>query len=162
MSNLQMRSKRSLGIILLAISSVVLASALFIDLFLGFDPCILCIYERVPYVFIMFFSIILIFNHLYIRSLLLIIAFITLIGGSLAIYHVGIERNLWKATSQCSQSFDMNEYATLEDFKKHLDTARIGDCSKPALRILGLSLAEINVIMNMLLLIFTLLSFRKL
>ncbi|MDX1916522.1 MAG: disulfide bond formation protein B [Rickettsiaceae bacterium] len=156
------RSGQRIGIFLFFISCFVILAALFIDYVLGFEACILCIYERIPYGFIAIFSLLLFLIPSRLKLLLLLNMLCFFIGESIAVYHVGIERNLWNPSSQCSSQFSISDELSLEDFKNHLHNAKLGDCSKPAMHIIGLSLAEINMILNFVLIIFLILEYRKL
>jgi len=131
----------------------ILLSALVIDKILGFDPCILCFYERIPYGVVALISGAGYFSTPKYRWVFLwLIAFSAAVGAGIAIFHTGVEREWWSPTSHCTPHVHLNDSTTMEDFLSQLDKAPIGDCTKPALRILGLSLAEINVILNLLLL----------
>lgn len=136
-------------------SVICLTSAFIIDKYLGFDPCILCIYARVPYFVILFLSFIglIFYTREKVRSIMLqLITLSVIVGAAIAIYHTGVERDWWNPTINCSPTIDMGKDMNLEDFLNQIDKAPIGDCSKPAIRLLGLSLAEINIIINFLLL----------
>lgn len=138
---------------LFAASICVLLSALVIDKILGFDPCILCIYERIPYGIVALICGVGYFSDAKHRWIFLwLIALSAAVGAGIAIFHTGVEREWWSPTSHCTPHVHLNDSTTMEDFLSQLDKAPIGDCTKPALKILGLSLAEINVILNLLLL----------
>ena len=75
----------------LFISLASLISAYFIEYFLGYQPCNLCLLERIPYAL----SIIIIlanfkfkFND---KSILLVLIIIFVVSALLSIYHLGIE-----------------------------------------------------------------------
>lgn len=131
----------------------VLVSALFIDYYLDFDPCVLCVYQRIPYVIILFASLATFFVDPKHRLNILLLISVAVIGGvGVAIYHTGVEQAWWNPTTRCVPHIILQENTTYDDFMKQVNAAPIGDCSKPAFRILGFSLAEMNVIINLLLL----------
>lgn len=134
-----------------AISAISIISALYIDKMMGFDPCPLCIYQRIPYILALFISIMAIFLRNYHGFFLQILIFIFITGAGIAIYHTGIEKHWWQKSSICKAEVKIGEYTNLEEFKSMLDSAPIGDCSKPAIRIVSFSLAEINTIISFIL-----------
>lgn len=137
------------GFIIVSLSVII--SAFYIDMILGFDPCILCLYQRIPYAVILLLSIIaIIFPKLEYKSLLGI-SFALIIGAGISIYHTGIEKHWWDPTSKCIASVKIGENTSYQDFLLQLNSMPIGDCSKPAFHILSLSLAEMNIIVNFIL-----------
>ena len=75
----------------------------------------------------------------------------SIIGAGIAIYHTGVERSWWQPTSSCSPSIRLGENTNLDDFMNQLDNSSIGDCSRPAFYVFGLSLAEGNIVLNFIL-----------
>lgn len=139
----------------------VLVSAFSIDWLLGFDPCILCYYARIPYGVLLVLSLLSLKIRARFRPYLIGLMIITVIAGlSIAIYHTGVERDLWDPTTHCSPNITIGENTTLEEFRKQLDNAKIGDCSKPAFHVLGLSLAESNIILSFVLLVYFVMLLR--
>jgi disulfide bond formation protein DsbB len=143
--------------------SSILIIAFAIDKILGYDPCILCLYERIPYAVIAIISGAAYFADEKYKKISLYLIFITALAGfGLATFHTGVEREWWSPTSHCTPHVHLDDTTTMADFLSQLDKAPIGDCAKPALKILGLSLAEMNVILNFLLLVimYKLIRFR--
>jgi len=79
---------------ILIISILALTSAYFIEYFLGYQPCNLCLLERIPYVL----SIIIILADFKIKfndkHSLLVLIVIFVVSAFLSIYHLGIEQGL--------------------------------------------------------------------
>ncbi|MDX1923724.1 MAG: disulfide bond formation protein B [Rickettsiaceae bacterium] len=147
---------------LLAFSLLTLSTAFFIDIVLGFDPCILCLYARIPYVIMIIISIAaLSFNKINAKYLLFAALLTSILALSLAIYHTGVELHLWESAMKCSSEVMLEENTSLEEFKKSLENAKIADCSKPAFTILGFSLAQINILINGIITILVLWVIRK-
>ena len=77
-------------IFILLILSIFLVGAYIIEFGLGHEPCNLCLYQRFPY----FISIILILSIFFIKksqkTILMILALVSISGAALAFYHVGI------------------------------------------------------------------------
>ena len=136
-------------IVILAIISLTIISALIIQYWLGHEPCTLCLYERVPY----FLSILLIIKILlfkkYEKITLLILSLVFLSSAALAFYHFGIEQGFFEESFVCSvenQSNILSKEQLLKELNKNIIS-----CKEVTFRILGLSLAAINTILSVLL-----------
>ena len=78
-----------------------LIAALYIEYILGFKPCILCIYQRIPYAIAILISLIAFFYGN--RNILLIILGLTFLSGFLLSgYHVGIEKGIIEPLFSCT------------------------------------------------------------
>ncbi len=138
---------------LLAFSIAVILSALVIDSLLGYEPCILCLYERIPYILISLISFASFFYATKVKRILLQLCCLCAFSGAgIAIYHVGVEKTWWHPSSKCVPDTNFGEIDSLEEFKNKLQSSKLGDCSKPALKILSFSLAELNLMMSLLML----------
>ena len=137
--------------IILLFSFIALASAYFIEYVLGYQPCNLCLIERIPYGL----SIILILMIFFLKkekeffTLLLIITFI--FSLAISIYHLGIEQGFFQESAVCSIK-NFSEDITKEDLLKQLSQKTIS-CKDVTFRIFGLSLTSINIVINLLFII---------
>ena len=138
-------NKKNLFIILIIIV-LVLISTFVIEYKLGFQPCKLCLYERIPY----FISILLIskifFTKSYERLTLLLLSLVFIISSILAFYHFGIEQGFFKESLSCTTG-NLSETLTKEELLKQLSENTIS-CKDVNFRIFGLSLATINTIFS--------------
>ena len=129
-------------IVILAIISLTIISALIIQYWLGHEPCKLCLYERIPY----FLSILLIVKILFIKRYskitLLILSLVFISSASLAFYHFGIEQGFFNESSACTAE-DLSKILSKEELLEELKQNSIS-CKDVSFRILGLSLAAIN------------------
>ena len=130
--------------IIFIISLLSLLIALYIEFFLGYQPCKLCIYQRIPYliaIFLTFLGISYSKNLIWLYALLLIFFFSSLLSG----YHVGIEQKIFEEFSGCTGSslniIDKNELLKLLNSK-------VNSCKNVDFRIFGLSLATINFLLS--------------
>ncbi|MFL2854044.1 MAG: disulfide bond formation protein B [Candidatus Pelagibacter sp.] len=146
-------SKNLLIKFIFLISSIALASAFFIEYKLGYQPCNLCILERIPYLL----AIILIllnykFNHLekYFLILLIIVFFIATI---LSLYHLGIEQGLIQESMVCDLKSGSN-LLSKEDILKQLQEKSVS-CKDVTFKIFGLSLTTYNILISLLITIYT-------
>ena len=130
--------------IVFIISLLSLLIALYIEFFLGYSPCKLCIYQRIPYlvaIFLAFLGINYPKNLIWLYSLLLIFFSSFLLSG----YHLGIEQGIFKEFSGCTGDslgiIDKNELLKLLN-------SEVNSCKNVDFRIFGLSLATINFILS--------------
>ena len=88
-------------IIIFSLSSFSLIAALYVEYILGFKPCILCIYQRIPYAIAILISLIAFFIGN--RNILLIILGLTFLSGILLSgYHVSIEKGVIEPLFSCT------------------------------------------------------------
>ena len=143
--------------IIFIISLLSLLIALYIEFFLGYSPCKLCIYQRIPYliaIFLTFLGISYSKNLVWLYALLLIFFFGVILSG----YHFGIEQEIFKEFSGCAVNsmniIDKNELL------KSLNTES-NSCKNVDFRILGLSLATINFLLSFIIFILILKVIRN-
>ena len=130
--------------IIFIISLLSLLIALYIEFFLGYSPCKLCIYQRIPYltaVFISFLGINYSKNLIWLYLLLLIFFLSFVLSG----YHLGIEQEVFKEFSGCTGD-SLNIIDKTELLK--LLNSEINSCKNVDFKILGLSLATINFLLS--------------
>ena len=140
---------KSLYLLITAISIFTLLSAVYIEYILGVKPCVLCIYQRVPYmiaIFFCFYGYYNLKNKLWIY--LLVITF--LLSAILSGYHVGIENNIFKEFSGCtSNNTDIiNKDELLNSLKETQP-----NCKDVTFKLLGFSLATINIFLSIIIVI---------
>ena len=130
--------------IVFIISLLSLLIALYIEFFLGFRPCKLCIYQRIPYlvaIFLTFLGISYSKNLIWLYALLLIFFSSFILSG----YHVGIEQEIFEEFSGCTGNslniIDKNELLKLLN-------SEVNSCKNVDFQILGLSLATINFLLS--------------
>ena len=124
-------------------------SAYFIEYVLGYQPCDLCLYERIPY----FLAILILlvnfkYNNLE-KHVILFLAIIFFIATILSLYHLGIEQGLIQESLLC----DLKKGANIIDkseILKQLQQKNIS-CKDVAFKIFGLSLTSYNIIISLLL-----------
>ena len=136
-------------IVILAIISLTIISALIIQYWLGHDPCKLCLYERVPYFLSMLLIIKIIFIKKNERVILLILFLVFMSSTALAFYHFGIEQGFFSESLACTTE-DLSKTLSKEELLEQLKQNRIS-CKDVSFRILGFSLAAINTIFSLIL-----------
>ena len=129
-------------IILFCLSSI--CYAFFVEYILGYKPCILCKYQRLPYILTLIIGLIGFVKPLNKRVIFFI--FLTfLISMTLSGYHVGIEQELYQSIFNCSD----NNLSILEEGKL-LESLNVinPDCRNVNFAIFGVSLATINFVLS--------------
>ena len=135
--------------IIFIISLLSLLTALYIEFFLGYKPCKICIYQRIPYliaIFLTFLGISYSKNFIWLYALLLIFFSSFLLSG----YHLGIEQEIFEEFSGCTGNsldiIDKNELLKMLN-------SQLNSCKNVDFRIFGLSLAAINFLLSLVILI---------
>ena len=137
--------------IIFAISVIAIISAYFIEYILGYQPCNLCLIERIPYAL----SLILIVSNFVFKKMekfiiiLLILVFI--FSFLISIYHFGIEQGFFEESSVCGLRNSL-EIISKEELLKQLNERNIS-CKDVTFRIFGLSLTSINIFISLIIII---------
>ena len=139
-------------IIIFVFSLFSLLIALYIEFYLGYSPCKLCIYQRAPYliaIFITFLGISYYKNLIWLYFLLITFFLSFLLSG----YHFGIEQEIFKEFSGCTGNsiniIDKNELLKLLN-------SEVNTCKNVDFKIFGLSLATINFLLSFIIFILVL------
>jgi disulfide bond formation protein DsbB len=114
---------------------------------LGFEPCELCLKQRFAFYAALPLSASAIFlarngQSGAAKAVLGLLALIFAGNAALGLYHAGVEWKLWAGPSDCTGDFV--KPATMEDFRRQLQSVHVVRCDVPALKILGLSLTFWN------------------
>ena len=127
-----------------------LTAALFSEVALGLEPCILCIYQRIPFVIGVLLGIAGLFLRNKPAALNALIGFLGLtflVNSGIALYHTGVEQKWWvSAVEGCSvPSFSDEPQSMLENIL----SAPTANCAEIPWQdpILGLSMANYNVLL---------------
>jgi disulfide bond formation protein DsbB len=125
----------------------------------GFNlpPCRFCIYERYPYVLAFVLSLIGIGKEAWVSPLKKLLAIVFLGSTILTAYHVAVEHAWVPSPVACQSDLKINSTTTIQDLKVQLLTQpRVTPCHVAPLKILGLSLAEYNLLLSLGLVVFCL------
>ena len=144
--------KKTNNILLIFLFSIILASliaAFIIQYGLGYQPCKLCIYQRIPYILSIFLIIELIFFKKNEKTTLLLLSLTFIASIILSFYHLGIEQGFFTESFVC-ESKNLSETLTKDELLEQLKQNAIS-CKDISFKILGLSLASINFIFSLIL-----------
>jgi len=126
-----------------------LISAFIIEYKLGHKPCKLCLYERIPYFLSTFLILKLLVTQGYEKITLFLLCLIFFVSSALAFYHFGIEQGFFEESLSCFSN-NLSESLSKEQILKELKQNNIS-CKNVSFKILGFSLAAINVIISFIL-----------
>ena len=140
------------------ISLVTISGAYILEFFYNFPPCELCIYQRIPYFFILFICIISFFMeykniHFYSIFFLFFTSFL------IAFFHSLVERGFVEYGSGCTSS--VGNFESIEDLRMHLDSVPLTKCDEILFSVMGFSLANINTIISLSLVLFNIYFVRR-
>jgi len=136
---------RAVPLGVMAASVVALGSAYVAEYGFGLKPCVLCLYQRVPYGLAGVLALAaLSFPRGATRANLVAgCAFLFLIGGGIAFYHVGVEQHWWASAAGCGGTLPLDMSAS--DLRAALMEPPDPACDAPSWTFLGLSMATWNV-----------------
>lgn len=121
--------------------------------FLGYKPCILCLYQRIPFA-IIFFSAIIAFKFQKTTRFFAYLCVLSIIANLFVSgYHSGVEHGVFDGPKNCVSTNIANVSSTAE-LKKIIESTETVSCKEPALKIFGISMAEWNFIWNLCLLLY--------
>ncbi len=133
------------GVLILLICLGALSVALYVEYVVGIEPCILCLYARIPYVAAGLFSLFAIIGRpgsFTQQAALTGCAIAFLAGSSISFYHFGIEQHWWESACSSTQSLNMS----LQDLKASIMSEPLKPCDKLDWIMFGLSVTVYNTI----------------
>lgn len=151
---------------ILLLGSATIAAAWFFELVLGYQPCKLCLEQRIPYyIGLPVTAIALALSKLglarlglarpalslnLLRLVLLLLALVFLIGSALGAYHAGVEWALWPGPADCGGKSQIGPKNAV-DLLGALKATQVIQCSQAAWRLFGISMAGWNALISALL-----------
>lgn len=145
---------------LIAIGGGVLATAYFFQYVLGLAPCILCLLQRWPYVLAIGLGV-LAWRVPAARPAVYFWATVTfLVGGGVAIFHVGVEQAWWLGTSACGGAAFQQGMTAQQMVADLLATPPVA-CDQVAWDLFGISMAGFNVMLSAGLVVVCAWAFRR-
>ena len=137
--------------IIFLISLISIIFAYFIEYILGYQPCNLCLIERIPYGL----SIILIISNYFFnknkRFIILLLTLIFAFSILISFYHFGIEQGFFEESAICGLK-NTSDIISKEELLKQLQTKNVS-CKDVTFRIFGFSLTAFNIVISLILII---------
>ncbi len=128
-------------------SALALAAALASEHLGGLRPCILCLYQRWPYVAAILLGLsglVLRDRPQPLRGVLALAGIAFLVGAGIAAFHVGVEQHWWEGTASCGGTLETG--LTLEELREKLLGTPVVRCDEVAFALFGISMAGYNLI----------------
>ena len=141
------------------ISLISIFSAYFIEYILGYQPCNLCLIERIPYglsIFLIILNYILRKNEKFIILLLILIFVFSLL---ISTYHFAIEQGILDESTVCGLK-NTSDIISKDEILKQLQLKTIS-CKDVTFRVFGFSLTVINMIISLFLITILVKVFKK-
>lgn len=136
-----------LGLMFAVISALALASALIAQYGFDLQPCILCLYQRVPYAVVMILGGAAYFvPRRFSSALIALIGVVFAIGAGIAFFHVGVEQQWWMGTESCSTTLDTS---SIEALRAQILGTKAARCDEVQWSLFGISMAGYNVLMSL-------------
>ena len=126
-----------------------IGAALFMQQVVGIQPCVLCVYQRVPYVLVgMLVLAALVFGrHRRLRVwLLALIVAAMLVDCGIAVFHVGVEQHVWHGSPGCGVPAPA---ASVDELRAQLLNGPIVRCDEVSWSLFGISLAGYNILITL-------------
>lgn len=141
------------GSVCLFTAIAIILGALAFEYIGGFKPCPLCLQQRYAYyvgIPLLFIALILLSaeNRPFAIALLFFVSMVFLANSAFGVYHAGAEWGYWAPPTTCGSAGESLEGGA-KNLLAALQNVNVVDCGKPALIILGLSLAGWNAIISL-------------
>ena len=137
--------RKSIYTLIFIYSIIAILSAIYIENVLGYLPCQLCIYQRIPFVVAIFICFL---GYNYFKSDKILIALILLfaLGAVISGYHFGIEKGIFEEYGGCT-----NTNIDILNKEKILETLGMAkNCKNVDFTVFGISLAGLNFLISLL------------
>lgn len=139
--------KLNISLMLFLVSSVALGSAYISQYGFGYEPCIFCLYQRIPYFVVIGLSLVSLFLKGRAKLFcILLCAGAFAVGAGLAFYHVGIEQGVFALSSGCEVGSEIP--STIEEMTAQLMGKPNVPCDKAQFVFLGISMAGWNFLFS--------------
>jgi len=145
-------NKKKFYLFILFYSLLAIFFALYVEHVLEYKPCKLCLYQRVPYIIAIFISFVG-YNYFKNDKILILIVVIFSISVLISGYHYGIENNIFEEFSGCTAS--TLEIIDKSELLKSLND-NVPSCKDVNFKLFGISLAGINFLLSLLIVIYSL------
>ena len=146
-----------ISILIISFASIIVAY--YIEYVLGYQPCNLCLIERIPYglsVFLIFLNYLFKNNEKFIVLLLILVFGFSLI---ISLYHFGIETGIIEESKACGLKDNVNLFEK-EEILQQLREKTIS-CKDVTFRIFGLSLTTINILLSLIIAVILIKIFKN-
>jgi disulfide bond formation protein DsbB len=127
---------------------------MFLEHVMDVQPCILCLWQRVPFVVAGALAALALLPALPAgarRGLVVLCGVAFLVNFGIAVFHVGVEQHWWEGTAQCTAPAG-GAPTSLADMREALkNPPKLARCDEVGWSLFGLSLPGYNVILSLVL-----------
>ena len=133
---------------ILLVGVIALGTAFTAQYIFGLDPCVLCLYQRIPYAVAAGLGIwVMLLPGARLEAVAVIAGLLFVSGGVLAVYHVGVEQHWWQAATACGATGEhLDDLRSVSDLRGALFAKAPVPCDAVAWSLFGLSMAAYNAI----------------
>lgn len=142
-----MNNTRLYPTLLAAVGASALAMAYVAQFGFGLEPCVLCLYQRIPYALVAILGFSAMRWPSLVRPMFALAVVVFISGASIAFYHVGVEQHWWASATGCSGDGLLVPPSTT-DFLASLEVAPPKPCDAVDWTVLGVSMAGWNVVFS--------------
>jgi disulfide bond formation protein DsbB len=126
-----------------------LLAALYAQFAMGLEPCVLCLYQRIPYVIVALLAALAFQPGLpapWRGGVLILCGLALLTNAGIAFYHVGVEQHWWAGTDACGAA-PTAQVTSLADLQAALSgpAQAVPRCDEPAWALFGVTMAGYNL-----------------
>lgn len=143
------RISRNFSLLLIASAVIALGTAYTAQYVFGYEPCVLCLYQRVPYAVIGIVGIIALLwcAPEKMRWVALFATAVFLISAGISFYHVGVEQTWWISVAPCGGG--AGDIASTQDLLAALQEKPAKSCGDIEWTLFGISMATYNVAVSL-------------
>ena len=145
-------NKKKFYLFILFYSLLAIFFALYVEHVLGYKPCKLCLYQRIPYIVSIFISFVG-YNYFKNDKILILIVVIFSISVLISGYHYGIENNIFEEFLGCNAG--ALEIIDKSELLKSLND-NVSSCKDVNFKLFGISLAGINLLLSLFIVVYSL------
>ena len=140
--------KKGLALLLMA-STFALVFAYILQFVFDYQPCILCLYQRLPFFIIIAVSaigLVLFSSERFVKVVVFFCVMLLAINVGISLYHVAVEQSFVDGPATCDSPSNLTKATSPEELRKELLKTKAIRCDEPQLMFLKLSLAAWNAI----------------
>ena len=145
--------------IIFFISLISIISAFFIEYALGYQPCNLCLIQRIPYLLCLILIILNYYQKKIEKFIILLLILSFSFSFLISFYHFGIEQGFFEESTVCKMK-NTSDIISKEELLKQLQLKTVS-CKDVTFRILGFSLTTFNMVISLILVILSLKIFKN-
>jgi disulfide bond formation protein DsbB len=144
-----LNTPRGLAAFVLLSSAGALGFAYISQYVFNLQPCVLCLYQRKPYIVAIVLSLIVfVTDKPRLKTLLLSVCALSFyIGAGIAGYHTGVEQSWWEGTKSCAGG-NLPIGASMEELRAYLIHQPIVRCDIPAWKLFSISMTGYNLLLS--------------